>query len=338
MRSEIAVKSSVLISVLTPTWNRSSYLHKVWEGLQLQTFRDFEFEWVVANDGSNDGTIEVVKELAKKSNFQIRLISASLRVGKARMDNEAVRIASGEFILWCDSDDWLLPNALETLILTWRSIPEAERDLFAGVTALCASKAGVLDNIFPNAPFIDLKWNNLLAKMKYDMVLFCRADLLKETPFLEVDYVVPETSVWNVVGVKKTRFIPIALKFINYGSGNCISWSGAMAYNRGRAYALARTKMFFSETSPGVKVRAWRFINYFRYCFHGEIPLRTAISMWGGGVKTLAAAFPALPIAALLAMKDYVQGRVRKTHRDFLIASRDVVISIESFNVDGLLR
>ena len=108
------------ISILTPTWNRGSYLPKVWEGLSQQTFKDFE--WIIANDGSEDNTIEVVRELAKKSQFSVILINANMRIGKSRMDNELVKSARGEFILWCDSDDVLYPNALEVLIKSWRSI------------------------------------------------------------------------------------------------------------------------------------------------------------------------------------------------------------------------
>jgi len=63
-----------LISVLTPTWNRGSYLHKVWEGLEAQGLRDFE--WIVANDGSQDDTVEVVRALAQKSDFPVTLVSA----------------------------------------------------------------------------------------------------------------------------------------------------------------------------------------------------------------------------------------------------------------------
>ena len=120
-----------LISVLTPTWNRASYLQKVWKGLSAQGFRNFE--WIVANDGSQDDTVAVVKALAQKSDFPVTLISASQRVGKSRVDNEAVATARGDFILWCDSDDYLLPNALQTLLDTWNTIPAEERADFCGV-------------------------------------------------------------------------------------------------------------------------------------------------------------------------------------------------------------
>lgn len=113
------------ISVLTPTWNRASYLKTVWKGLQSQGFRNFE--WIVANNGSQDDTVEIVRALAKKSDFPVTLISASQRVGKSRIDDEAVSAARAEFILWCDSDVYLLPEALQTLFDTWHTIPAPER-------------------------------------------------------------------------------------------------------------------------------------------------------------------------------------------------------------------
>ena len=84
------------ISVLTPTWNRAEYLNRVWKGLNAQNFRDFE--WIVANDGSQDDTIEVIRELAHKSDFSVTLITASQRVGKSRIDNEDVAASRGAFI------------------------------------------------------------------------------------------------------------------------------------------------------------------------------------------------------------------------------------------------
>ena len=149
------------ISVLTPTWNRATHLPKVWEGLSQQIFENFE--WIVANDGSEDNTISVVKELAERSSFPVTLINADRRIGKSRMDNELVKCAHGEFILWCDSDDVLFPNALEVLIGAWYSLPESERDHFMGITALCdTAEEGVLGQDIPNSSYNDLKLNQLL--------------------------------------------------------------------------------------------------------------------------------------------------------------------------------
>ena len=52
-----------LITVFTPTFNRANKLYRVFESLQKQTFRDFE--WVIVDDGSSDNTTEVVEGFKK---------------------------------------------------------------------------------------------------------------------------------------------------------------------------------------------------------------------------------------------------------------------------------
>ena len=316
-----------LVSVLTPSWNRASYLHKVWEGLEAQGFRNFE--WIVANDGSVDKTVEVVRELAQKSDFPITLISASQRVGKSRIDNEAVSVARGEFIIWCDSDDVLLPEALQTLFETWLSIPEKERDSFCGISALCDTEYGVLGNQFYNsrAP-IDVIWNEMYRALRADLVIFTRADLVKQNPFLEVDFLISESSVWSKIGVLKTRFLPVVLERKSYGEINALSYSGHMSYNRGHAHAIAVTNPY---TTPFInrKERLQRAINFLRYCRHGDISWREALQLWGAAGRDTLLLLSLLPIAEALALKDQLQGKVRKTHRDFLTAQAVATITTE---------
>ena len=101
----ITMKSNIkpLVSILTPAWNRSAYLEKVWAGLDAQVYS--EIEWIVANDGSTDDTAKVCLELKRKSRFPVTIIEANLRVGKPRMDNELIKAAKGDFLIWCDSDE-----------------------------------------------------------------------------------------------------------------------------------------------------------------------------------------------------------------------------------------
>ncbi len=195
------------ISILTPTWNRADYLRRVWTSLSAQTSRDFE--WIVADDGSSDGTGEIVRALAERSSFPILYLRSEAHVGKARMDNEAIRRARGEFILWCDSDDWLEPHAVERLLSVWQSIDEGDRAQFLGVTALAATEDGVIFNPFRDLQQVDLKLNDM-AEVKSaatDMMHMARTDLLRANPFPEVDLVVPESAVWSVVCHCPSRLI-----------------------------------------------------------------------------------------------------------------------------------
>jgi len=299
-------------------------LERVWQGLDTQTYRDFE--WVVANDGSDDDTDEVVKELAERSDFPVVLINASCRVGKARMDNELIKAARGDFMIWCDSDDQLMPEALETLIDTWASIPLEKRDAFCGVSALCRTQNGILGNRFyeTDKPF-DIEWNEMYSQLQSDLAILTRAELLKAQRFIEVDFMISESTVWSRIGTLKTRFVPSPLKWVHYKSPNALSFGGHMSYNRAHAHAVAMTRDI-KERGMGRPAKFYRAVTFLRYARHGEISVRKARHMWGTRAKDLLGLIAASPFAEMLALRDRLKGKVRKTHREFDRANEVVEI------------
>ena len=316
-----------LVSVLTPSWNRASLLSKVWESLSQQTFRSFE--WVVANDGSEDSTVEVIKSLADKSTFPVTLIDADRRIGKSRMDNELVLCARGEFILWCDSDDILYPNALEVLVDAWHTIPESKRKDFVGITALCdTAEEGILGKNIPKGEFSDLPLNSILQRLDSDLVIFTKSVYLKKTPFLEVDFLISESSVWSIIGTRFTRFLPVVLERKKYREPNCLSFSGLMEYNRGKAYATAVT-LKYNREDRSLSKKIYRAINFLRYSIHGDIGLINALKLWSRNSGRIFGLIPFVLPAYALALKDIMQGKVRKTHRQFLKAKELVNIDIQ---------
>lgn len=58
----------MIITVFTPTYNRSQLLQRLYESLVKQTYRDFE--WIIVDDGSTDNTEEIVSEWC--ADFSIR--------------------------------------------------------------------------------------------------------------------------------------------------------------------------------------------------------------------------------------------------------------------------
>ena len=58
-----------LFTVFTPTFNRADTISRVYDSLTLQTFRDFE--WLIVDDGSQDGTRALVENWQKNSTFPI---------------------------------------------------------------------------------------------------------------------------------------------------------------------------------------------------------------------------------------------------------------------------
>jgi len=324
-------ESKVQFSVLTPTWNRASLLLRVFDGLLAQTYRNFE--WIVADDGSADETEQVVRSLAEQADFMVTYVRADQHVGKIRMDNEAIGRARGALILWCDSDDWFLPKTLQCLSDAWLALSRQQRHEYAGLTALAASEQGCIVNPFVDDTPMDVGWNALSEQ--YDMncdMLFCtRADLLKTHPFPEVDLVIPESVVWSAIGHQPTVCIPEVLLMKEYRTPNAISFSGEMAYNRGRAYALAISVRNLRAYPREWKVRFWRIMSFIRYGLHGEIPVSRMRSLWGDNSSSLAYWICFFP-AYFLSVKDLLQGKVRKTHREFLAVQKKAKITVEIFN------
>lgn len=315
---------AVTVSVLTPTWNRGHLLQRVFDGLVAQT--DTAFEWIVADDGSTDDTPAIVAGFAALATFPIIYLRAEARVGKARMDNAAIRAASGTMIVWCDSDDHFVPTTIETLKATWQSIPAGERDGFVGITALASTSEGVIVDPLPGVATRDISWNDMTERhgINADMVYMIRADVLKRNLFPEVDLVIPESVVWSRIGDMRARYTAQVVKMVEYRTANAISFSGSMAYNRGRAHALALTDRYLRHYPKRLRTRCWRLTTFIRYAIHGEIGARASRLLWADnpGGRLFWCAYP---FAALLALRDRMRGTVVRSHRLF-DANRDVDI------------
>lgn len=119
------------ITVFTPSYNRARLIHRVYDSLVSQSFRDFE--WLIIDDGSSDNTEAVVDKFSREADFPIRYFKRENR-GKARSINDALELACGEFFLVFDSDDWCTSDALEKFIGTWNGLEKP--DEYCAVSAL----------------------------------------------------------------------------------------------------------------------------------------------------------------------------------------------------------
>lgn len=102
------------VTVLTPTFNRGGgRLQSLWNSLQKQTVKDFE--WLVVDDGSTDGTKDLITQLQEKSDFPIRYIYKS-NGGKHTALNVGIQTICSELIFIVDSDDCVTDDAVESIL------------------------------------------------------------------------------------------------------------------------------------------------------------------------------------------------------------------------------
>lgn len=111
------------ISVIVPTFNNRRVLEKTLEALQVQTFPAKDYEIVVADDGSTDGTAEMVQTASGRA--PIRYL-AQAHAGRSAARNLAARAARGRILLFVDSDIWAMP---ELLAAHHRHYPPGVRNL-----------------------------------------------------------------------------------------------------------------------------------------------------------------------------------------------------------------
>lgn len=92
-----------------PAFNAAPYIAEAIASVQAQTYA--EWQLLVVDDGSTDGTFDVVRELASRDSRIKYWRKENEKQGKAR--NKALRHADGSLIAFLDADDWWLPNKLE---------------------------------------------------------------------------------------------------------------------------------------------------------------------------------------------------------------------------------
>ncbi|MGA2677667.1 MAG: glycosyltransferase [Sedimentisphaerales bacterium] len=96
------------ISICIPTYNRKDYLREALDSIFSQTYKDYEI--VIVDDGSTDGTAEKIKSCG----YNVRYLWQE-NAGDAAARNKLIELAAGHYITFLDSDDLMMPYALERM-------------------------------------------------------------------------------------------------------------------------------------------------------------------------------------------------------------------------------
>ncbi len=304
--------NKVLFTVFTPTFNRAHTLHRVYDSLKNQTYRNFE--WIIVDDGSTDQTFELVKDWGKEADFSIRYFWQENK-GKHIAFNRGVQEARGELFLPLDSDDACIPTALERFIYHWNTIPLEKREGFTGVCALCMDQYGKLvGDLFPFNPTdsdsLEIKYR---YKVKGEKWGFNRIDILKKYSYPEHEKMkfILEGFVWyNIARNYKTRFINEMLRIYyqqDYMGSDQLSQSlSDIKKTTAESYAIGSS--IYYEFLLNNNINWFRFdpiefflyaINYVRYSLHSKKPFKyifNGINNFRGKMITISVA----PMGTLL--------------------------------------
>lgn len=124
------------ITILTPSFNQAQYIRATIDSVLSQDFPDFEY--LVVDGGSNDGTVDILKSY---SDPRMRWISERDK-GQTDALNKGLRATSGEILTWINSDDVLLPGSVRFMVETFATRPEI--DMLYGDVNIIDSAGSVL--------------------------------------------------------------------------------------------------------------------------------------------------------------------------------------------------
>lgn len=186
------------LSIITPVYNREKLLEKCYQSLLVQTKKDFE--WIIIDDGSTDNSLEVARSF--KAGFPIKVI-AKQNGGKHTALNSSHPYIEGKYVLILDSDDYLIPLAVETVLNGWKKY--ASQDEIGMVTFLkgedeqhpsCMAYPG--DEGKP----VDIIRYRRKCISSNDACEVIRTELFIKYPFpvFEGEKFISEGALWNRVG------------------------------------------------------------------------------------------------------------------------------------------
>jgi len=208
------------ISVITAAYNRAGTLPRLYESLRGQTLRDFE--WVIVDDGSTDGSAELIAGWRAQAGFHIEYRRQENQ-GKHAAINRTVELSRGELCAMIDSDDWYPPEALERMLAAWESIPVSRRGEFADVEGLRVDPDGELVcDAYPEDVFDSNAFELIALHGVYgDKVGMYRREVLARHPFPEdMGWHVTPALVWNRIAARySTRYVNEIWAFTDYREG-----------------------------------------------------------------------------------------------------------------------
>ncbi|WP_405415792.1 glycosyltransferase family 2 protein [Maribacter sp. Asnod1-A12] len=195
-----------MFSIITPTYNRAHTLARVYNSLISQTYKNFE--WIIIDDASNDGTEELVRIWINQNLFKITYHVLNENKGKPFALNFGFEYCQFPITIIADSDDEFTSDTLSDLKILWDSVNNTEHALkIATIWTLVIDENNTLvGESFPyNFWQVDLK-NRILNReneIKGEKWHSWRTDILKTYKMYHNDSsFISESATWNNINKK----------------------------------------------------------------------------------------------------------------------------------------
>lgn len=239
-----SLKNAPLITVFTATYNRGHLIQRIYQSLLRQ--KEFNFEWLVIDDGSQDQTEDLFNDWTSRDNpFEIRYYKQENR-GLIRTLNRGIELERGEYFAKIDSDDYVVDD-YTTNISKWVASIENSTSIYA-VSGVRVTPDGIpLKGKWPDIPrelgFVDATDLERAAyDLDADMCEAWRTDVLRNYPFpvWNSEKFAPEQIVFNQIALDgyKIRWYPVAMSICEYQDDGLTKGSRKLEIQNPMGYAM----------------------------------------------------------------------------------------------------
>ncbi len=258
------------VTVITPTYNRAYKIHCLYESLENQINKDFE--WLVVDDGSSDNTKEVIEGFMEKADFSIKYIYKE-NGGKHTALNVGIPHIDSEMTIIVDSDDTLLPNAVEYIVF-YKEKYKNEKDIsaFAFLKIFEDGRAAVP---LPKDEFVDSYIGyRIKEENPGDMAEVFYTEMLKKYPFPEFkgERFLSEDVVWIEIGkTHRYVFVNKPVYMFEYLEDGLTKSDKPMKFASPLGSMLRGKQLMYKDCGLKVNIKGAIIYNCYRKCVKGKI-------------------------------------------------------------------
>jgi len=265
-------------TVFIPTYNRAGLLPRALASVARQTFQDFEL--LILDDGSTDATRMLVDAWSAGVDFPVRYVWQE-NAGKIAAYNRALGLVRGFMMVLLDSDDVLVPSALQQFYDQWQRIPPGERGRYAGVEGLSAlmPSGEIAGEPFPrdgmDSSYPEMRFGLGVSGDKRHAL---RSEVMREFPFplFPGERHNRESLIWCRMARKyRFRYFNGVVQQVYYQPDGLSARTSERRLQSPRGFSLAFLEMVneHADVCPPKQLRR-DAANYVRYALHAGKSLR----------------------------------------------------------------
>lgn len=246
---KIINKKEINLSIIIPCYNVEKYVRECIESV-LNQKTNFKYEVILINDGSQDNTLNILKEYEDQNN--VILINQENK-GFSGARNTGLQYVQGEYLMFVDSDDRLAKNAIENLLsVAYKEnceIVEGRYILFNGKNTLFEEKINKKKCIVPIQDLKGYPWAKIIKSSLFQNLVFPEEYWFEDTimKFLVYPRVKKAIQIYNIVYEYRKNNLGITITAKKNKKSIDSTWITELMINNFKVFNIKVTQEIYKE-------------------------------------------------------------------------------------------